>query len=321
MSVVIPAYNAGRYISRAIDSILAQTRKAHEIIVVDDGSTDDTKAVLQPYADRARYVRQENAGECVARNTGIRMATGRWIAFLDADDEWLPRHLSAQTALLHRNPNLVWSTGNYYCLAADRRAAATSAATTARVLAGRDYLEDFLAAYLRGVSGCTDTMVIRKDILEEVGLFHPGQRRGGDLDMWFRMAYRWPAIGYVAEPLAIYYVDIPASALARYRSPQHYNPAAFVDRHLALSEAAGKTEAFRPCAAALVRQNIRSYLFTDCGDGAQRLLAHFENLLPWHYRLAMGLLAKHPRSTGRLLRTISWLLRLLHLTDEVRPLT
>ncbi len=118
ISVVIPAYNAGRYIGRAIDSVLAQTRPAEEIIVVDDGSTDNTAEIAGAYGDRIRFIRQENAGASVARNTGIAAATGNWIAFLDADDEWLPEKLRLQTEHLERNPDLTWTTANYvrcYC--------------------------------------------------------------------------------------------------------------------------------------------------------------------------------------------------------------
>ena len=123
VSAVIPAYNAGKYVGRAIESVLAQTRKADEIIVVDDGSTDDTAEVVERFGDAVRFIRQENAGASFARNTGIEAATSDWIAFLDADDEWLPNKLKLQTEHLERNPNLVWTTGNYircYC-SRDRR--------------------------------------------------------------------------------------------------------------------------------------------------------------------------------------------------------
>lgn len=91
VSVVIPAYNAGEYLGRAIDSVLAQTQPAAEIIVVDDGSADNTADVAQGYGERIRFIQQENAGASVARNTGIEAAASEWIAFLDADDEWLPQ--------------------------------------------------------------------------------------------------------------------------------------------------------------------------------------------------------------------------------------
>ena len=118
VSAVIPAYNAGKYVGRAIESVLAQTHKADEIIVVNDGSSDDTAEVVERFGGAVRFIRQENAGASVARNTGIEAATSEWIAFLDADDEWLPNKLKLQTEHLERNPKLVWTTGNYircYC--------------------------------------------------------------------------------------------------------------------------------------------------------------------------------------------------------------
>ncbi|WP_035349378.1 glycosyltransferase family 2 protein [Edaphobacter aggregans] len=86
ISVVIPAYNAGSLIGETLDSVLAQSCPAHEIIVVDDGSTDDTAEVVRRYGNAVRYLRQENQGQAIARNTGIHAATGEWIAPLDSDD-------------------------------------------------------------------------------------------------------------------------------------------------------------------------------------------------------------------------------------------
>ena len=124
VSVIIPAHNASEYIGRAIESVLAQTRKPDEIIVVDDGSTDDTARIIADYGSKVIYIQQENAGPSVARNTGIEAATSEWIAFLDADDEWIPEKLELQTELLGRNTNLVWTTANFIrCLCdEDRRA-------------------------------------------------------------------------------------------------------------------------------------------------------------------------------------------------------
>ncbi len=103
VSVIIPTYNRALYVTKAIDSVLAQTYKDYEIIVVDDGSTDNTKNVLEPYLGRINYMYQENAGVSAARNTGIKSAKGQWIAFLDSDDEWLPEKLACHLEGIRKN--------------------------------------------------------------------------------------------------------------------------------------------------------------------------------------------------------------------------
>ena len=107
VSVVIPAYNCERYLGRAIRSVLAQTYPRIECIVVDDGSTDGTAEVIDRFGSAVRAIRQENGGAAAARNAGIRTATGRYIAFLDADDYWLRNKLELQIHILEKNPDLV----------------------------------------------------------------------------------------------------------------------------------------------------------------------------------------------------------------------
>ncbi|MEZ2303521.1 MAG: glycosyltransferase family 2 protein [Microcoleus sp.] len=106
VSVIIPAYNGDRYIVQAVESVISQTYTSWEIIIVDDGSTDDTRQVLQPYLDRIRYVYQQNQGVAAARNCGIREAQGQFIAFLDQDDFLLSDKLAAQVALFDAQPSL-----------------------------------------------------------------------------------------------------------------------------------------------------------------------------------------------------------------------
>ena len=113
VSAVIPAYNAEKYIERAIDSALAQSHLPDEIIVVDDGSDDGTGEVVKKYGESIRYINQENTGASAARNAGVKAAKNEWIAFLDGDDEWLSDNLESQMAILRRNKNLVWSTANF----------------------------------------------------------------------------------------------------------------------------------------------------------------------------------------------------------------
>src|SRR5436305_4940478 len=106
VSVIIPAYNYARYIAEAIDGALAQTHAPLEVIVVDDESTDDTPRVLAGYGDRIRTIRQPNGGAAAARNTGMAAARGEYVAFLDADDVWLPRKLELQLQRFEADPDL-----------------------------------------------------------------------------------------------------------------------------------------------------------------------------------------------------------------------
>lgn len=96
VSVIISSYNYGRFIGATIESVLAQTLPAHEIIVIDDGSSDDSAAVVKSFGSRVKFIQQENQGVCAVRNKGAKMATGEILAFLDSDDIWLPRKLELQ---------------------------------------------------------------------------------------------------------------------------------------------------------------------------------------------------------------------------------
>ena len=105
VSIIIPAYNTAPTLPRAIDSVLGQTFSDYEILVVDDGSKDDVNAAVAPYGERVRLIRQNNAGASAARNNGARHARGRYLAFLDADDYWLPGKLSRVAEEFEKHPD------------------------------------------------------------------------------------------------------------------------------------------------------------------------------------------------------------------------
>lgn len=114
ISVIIPAFNAALYLGEAIESVLDQSTPADEIIVVDDGSDDDTAGVADKFS-RVHVIRQPNQGCAVARNTGIAASSGEWLAFLDADDLWLPEKLSLQADYLKNNPSCPAVFGVVHC--------------------------------------------------------------------------------------------------------------------------------------------------------------------------------------------------------------
>lgn len=105
-SVVIPAYNAGQTLARALDSVLAQTWPAHEIIVVDDGSIDNTREVVAAFGEKVMYVSQKNAGPSAARNHGVEVASAEWVTFLDADDWYYPTRLETHANMIQSHPGL-----------------------------------------------------------------------------------------------------------------------------------------------------------------------------------------------------------------------
>ncbi|MBN1846266.1 MAG: glycosyltransferase family 2 protein [Sedimentisphaerales bacterium] len=317
ITVVIPAYNAGRYVGRALDSVLAQTYPAAEILVVDDGSTDETGRIARSYGPPVRCIRQENAGVSAARNTGVEAAGGDWIAFLDADDEWLVDKLRLQVGLLRRNPELVWTAGNFIrCLCAEnRRGPDIDPARARRLLAGCEFFDSYFTAYRQGSGGWTGTMLIRKQALQEAGRFPVGRQKGEDLDMWWRIAYRHPAIGYVPEPLAVYHMNIPESiSMERFAVTMY---CALLDEHLVLSGEHGRRAEFERFTAFLVRRWIRGMLFQEQGPDVRRMLRRYERLLPAWYVAVMRLLTAFPRCTARACHGISRLVRFFKLRRRI----
>jgi cellulose synthase/poly-beta-1,6-N-acetylglucosamine synthase-like glycosyltransferase len=191
ISVVIPTYNYGCYLRRAVESALAQIYPPFEIIVVDDGSTDDTRAVASSFGAQVRYIFQHNRGISCARNTGIGAATGDWIAFLDADDWWLPEKLQRQAE----------------ALAHDTEAALVyTAAWKVRPDGSQEYCPATAASriwpqlrYNNCISNGSSAMVLRKALLAEGG-FDETLKACEDWDMWFRLARKYK-IAVVTAPV------------------------------------------------------------------------------------------------------------------------
>ena len=197
VSVVIPTYNYARYLPEAIDSALAQTHAPLEVIVVDDGSIDDTPGVLAAYGDRIRVIRQANRGAGAARNTGIAAARGEYVAFLDADDVWLPRKLELQMARFEADPGL----GLVHCGA---ETVDDEGRHAGFMING---LEGWVAADLlrldREVMGPGSNIVVPRHVAEGIGGFDERLPPSEDWDFSYRIAARY-RIGYVAEPLIRY---------------------------------------------------------------------------------------------------------------------
>ena len=202
VSVVIPACNAHRTIREAVDSVLAQSFRSFEVIVVDDGSTDDTRETLAPLLDRIRYVRQENRGVYAARNAGTRLAQGCYLAFLDADDAWLPEKLALQTAFLEAHPDFGAVHTDTALMDADGRV--TKPAVNPR-RQGRDGMvfDEFFASNMAVI--LLSTVLIRRTCFDELGPFDERYPAVQDYIFFLRLAWRFP-IGFLPLPLVRYRV-------------------------------------------------------------------------------------------------------------------
>ena len=196
VSVIIPAYNCAAFLPEAIESVLAKTHTDLEIFVIDDGSTDDTPAVVKPYLDRIQYVRQLNKGLPGARNTGIRASTGEFIALLDADDSWVPDKLALQMPRFG-DPQVGIVYSDFSVKYADGRFLPSYLAD--RPLAGEGYVVD---DYLRSRFLFPSSMVLRRSAVEACGHFDEAMFAAEDIELFARICLRWK-VARVAEPLMI----------------------------------------------------------------------------------------------------------------------
>ncbi len=196
VSVVVPCYNVEPYLQRALDSVYAQTYRDFHIYCVDDGSTDGTLQVLKTNARSCTIVCQPHAGPAGARNRAIRLADSAFVAFLDADDEWMPSKLERQIAVLKQDPTLGLVCS--LCLVSER-------ANGRRAVFSADGVPGCGRLFQDLVRNCfvfTPTVVVRRRCLEDVGLFNEALPVSEDFDLWLRIAARWK-IALLPETLAI----------------------------------------------------------------------------------------------------------------------
>lgn len=197
VSVIIPNYNYAAYLGQAIDSALGQLYPAVEVLVVDDGSTDGSEAVLRGYGDRIRWVRQARVGVSAARNRGIQESRGALIAFLDADDMWKPEKLARQVALLEDPRVGMVFCGIEYVNEVGRR---LNVSVTGR---SGQALKEIALLRWPGAPGIGSTALIRKACFDRVGGFDPQLSTSADWDLWRRLACHYE-LAMVHEPLVGY---------------------------------------------------------------------------------------------------------------------
>ncbi len=250
VSVVIPAYNAQGCVGGAIRSVLAQTHPVREIIVVDDGSQDATASVVRGFAAPVRYLHQPNAGVSAARNRGVREASGDWVAFLDADDHWLPEKLDRQMELLQTRPDLHWC-GCRPAYVKDGEPAPAEIPVPLKAFLRAPAAVPFFESLRQGLVFQTSGVVVRRTVLQETGGFDESLRVNEDRDLWWRIAFRHPLVGYCPQVSYHFVLDQPDSLTKQVhdRTPH----ARALCRHLRNAESAGADvcAAFRPYARRL----------------------------------------------------------------------
>ena len=198
VSVIIPTYNCARFLGQAIDSALSQTHAPAEVIVIDDGSTDDTSELLSGYGDRIKAVRQQNRGVSAARNVGAALASGALLAFLDSDDVWLPKKLERQVARFQGEPDL----GLVHCGVDEIDKEGRRLRRVQDGLEG--WVADDMLMFRRSVilGGGSGAMIPRA-LFKQSGGFDVAMSTSADWDLYYRIA-RDHKVGFVREVLLWY---------------------------------------------------------------------------------------------------------------------
>lgn len=196
VSTIIPTYNDSRYVCGAVDSALAQTYPALEVIVVNDGSTDNTDAVLRPYGDRIRVIYQQHNGLSAARNAGIQEARGEVVAFLDSDDRWLPQKVEKQIVLLESDSGIGLVGCGSYLINEEEGILKTYLAHIP--VRQSDFLKEMSVRNI--LSGGASGAVVRKDCFSRIGVFDEALTSSEDWDMWLRLGWVYKIV-IAEEPL------------------------------------------------------------------------------------------------------------------------
>jgi glycosyltransferase involved in cell wall biosynthesis len=219
ISIIIPSYNCGQYIGEAINSILTQTYKDLEVIVVDDGSEDNTKEALFTYIEKKliRYIFQENRGPGAARNTGIKVAKGQYITFLDADDVLLPESIEKRCNFLDKHPNVFLVFGDYYKIEKSGKDHNTPQLKKEcflqnfRILMKRKEENEYIFEHFcpdviernLSVPLMSGSMMIKREAINKCGYFNERIKYGEGTHFCLKVANEFP-VGYLDIPTWIY---------------------------------------------------------------------------------------------------------------------
>lgn len=265
ISVIIPTYNRAHTLGRALDSVLAQSRPAAEIIVVDDGSGDASRDLLERDYPQVRVIYQENQGVSAARNRAIEAASGDWLAFLDSDDAWLPQKLERQMQLLEQQPGHLLVHSDEIWIRNGRRVNPMKK----HAKCGGHIFRHCLPLCAISPSAA----MIHRRLFEEVGLFNEGLPACEDYDLWLRITCRHPVL-YIEEPLIVKYGGHEDQLSQQYWGMDRFRIRALVELLERESLADGDYEAAR----AVLQKKIRVYLNGCRKRDKQEEVAHYEAL-------------------------------------------
>ena len=237
-SVIIPAYNSAATLARAVESVLAQSWPAYEIIVIDDGSTDNTRQVAGQFGDQVKLIHQPNAGVSMARNRGVEAAAGDWLVFLDADDWYYPDRLRLHGEWIAEDDGLDFLTGDYEYLDADDSLISTSmvmhpsgrailkkAAGAERVVMDRREISAFVAEHF----GDMHTLTVPRRTFHELGGFPPGFRVCEDVHFLTRLCAVSRKVGVICRPLGVYLIHQSSATRSDPLKAQQYNLQTLLD--------------------------------------------------------------------------------------------
>lgn len=201
-SVIIPLYNKAPYVKKALDSVLCQTFKDYELIIVDDGSTDESyiiaKESLEGTKVNYRLIQQSNAGVSTARNNGVAASIGDYICFLDADDWWEPTFMEKMNSFIDDYPDAGIYGTNYYYVKNGRQRVCVTTAETGYIYYCKVYAEKLQMPLWTGA------VCIPRRVFEEFGGFRPQLKLGEDFDLWIKIALKYK-VAFLNEPLAYYF--------------------------------------------------------------------------------------------------------------------
>lgn len=208
-SVIIPLYNKGAYIGQTLESVLAQSLGDFEIVVVDDGSSDNGPGIVSALADpRVRLISQANGGVSMARNTGIAHAKADWICFLDADDWYHPAYLAVLQTTIHAHANAEIVATEYKAIPDTPGWQPTPWSLLPNTY---ETIEDLPRRWMIAIPFCTDSIAVRRStLLKQQPCFPVGESHGEDLDLWFRLAEIYPIV-LCRQPLVAYRTAVSGS--------------------------------------------------------------------------------------------------------------